>query len=151
MNDIPTIPRPTTTILFLFVSFGSSPCSSIFATFSGRTFASASFHVLLLWPHEVILVVVAASKSCIRTSAAAALFYIIGMQAKHKQYHEKERKLNQGNEAVCGLPLVHSSYLESPPMTVISRQSMLVKQWHSIRKSPRGPEKQFGWGRANPS
>lgn len=48
MNATPTMPNPTTTIRFLLVSFGSSPFSSIFSIFSGRTFASASFHSLLL-------------------------------------------------------------------------------------------------------
>lgn len=48
MNATPTIPNPTTTIRFLLVSFGSSPFTSISSIFSGRTFASASFHSLLL-------------------------------------------------------------------------------------------------------
>lgn len=48
MKEMPTMPNPTTTIRFLSPFLGISSFCSIFSTFSGSLFASASFQVLLL-------------------------------------------------------------------------------------------------------
>lgn len=46
MNEMPTMPNPTTTIRFLLVSLGISPFASNPSTVSGSLLASASFHSL---------------------------------------------------------------------------------------------------------
>ena len=52
MKEMPTIPKPTTTIFFLLVFSGISSFISNSATLSGRTLASGSFHSLLLMAGE---------------------------------------------------------------------------------------------------